>query len=55
MKLALVSLGVLAWFGVAVLAVLMAEWEEPVLGYFPIIAAVLIAWAVGGVVSQRLV
>lgn len=54
MKLALVSLGVLAWLGVALLAILMAEWEEPVLGYFPIVAAVLVAWAAGGLVSRRL-
>jgi hypothetical protein len=54
MKSGLVLLGVLTWMGVASLSVLMAEWGQPVWGYFPIVAAVLTAWAVGQYVSKRL-
>ena len=44
--------GVLAWVGVIVLAVLMAEWGEPVWGFFPIALAVVIAWAIGEYVTS---
>ena len=54
MKLGLFLLGVIAWVAVAVIAVLMAEIDEPVLGYFPILAAVLIAWGAGEYVSRRI-
>ena len=40
MKSILFIAGVAAWAAVAGLAVLMAEWNEPVLGFFPIAAAV---------------
>jgi hypothetical protein len=55
MKLGLVLLGVIAWAGVAVVAVLMAAWEQPVWGFFPILAAVLAAWVVGEIVSRKLI
>ena len=54
MKLGLVLLGICAWAGVALLAIVMAEWDKPVLGYFPILAAVLAAWAVGEYVTGRI-
>jgi hypothetical protein len=53
-KTGLFLLGLLAWVAVAAIAILMAEIDEPVLGYFPIVAAVLIAWGAGEVVSRRM-
>ena len=47
MKQLFVLGGALAWIGVAVLSVGMAAWEEPVWGFFPIAAAVVVAWAIG--------
>jgi hypothetical protein len=54
MKLVLVALGVLAWAGVGVLALAMAEWDEPVWGYFPILLALIAAWAIGEYVSWQI-
>jgi hypothetical protein len=48
----LLAAGVAAWVGVAIVAILMAEWGEPVLGFFPMLAAVLVAWAVGEYVTR---
>lgn len=40
-------LGVAAWIGVAVFAVIaVANWD-PLWGFFPVLAAVVAAWAVG--------
>ena len=40
-------LGVAAWVGVAVFAVIaVANWD-PLWGFFPVLAAVVSAWAVG--------
>ena len=47
MRVALVLIGVLVWAGVALLAVAMAAWDEPVIGFFPILIAVFAAWAIG--------
>jgi hypothetical protein len=44
--------GVLAWAGVIAISVLMAEWDEPVWGFFPIAAAVVTAWAIGEYVTD---
>ena len=44
--------GVLAWAGVVVLSILMAAWGEPVLGFFPIAVAVVVAWAVGEYITD---
>jgi hypothetical protein len=52
MKLTLLFIGLLAWAGVAGLALLMAAWEEPVWGFLPIIAAVFAAWAIGEYVTD---
>jgi hypothetical protein len=48
----LLLLGVLAWAGVFGIAIGMAEWEEPVLGFFPIAIAVLVAWAIGEYITD---
>ncbi len=52
MKYALLALGVLAWAGVAGVAVLMADVDEPVLGFFPIAGAVIAAWVIGEYVTE---
>ena len=40
-------LGVLVWAGVAVFSVIaVANWD-PLWGFFPVLAAVVAAWAVG--------
>ena len=44
--------GVLVWVAVALLAIGMAEWDEPVWGFFPIVLAVLVAWAIGEYVTN---
>jgi hypothetical protein len=49
----LLVVGSLAWASVALFSIAVAEWDEPVWGYFLILAAVLAAWAVGEVVSRR--
>ena len=54
MNLILLALGVAAWSGVIVLSVLMAEWDEPVWGFFPIAAAVVGAWAAGEAITDVL-
>ena len=36
----------------ALVALLMAAWDEPVLGFFPIAAAVVVAWAIGEYVTN---
>lgn len=51
MNLGLFLLGVLAWTGVIALAIGMVIWDEPVLGFFPILAAVVVAWAIGEYVT----
>jgi hypothetical protein len=53
MNLVLFILGVLAWAGVVVLAIGMAEWDEPVLGFFPIAGAVVLAWMIGEFVTEK--
>jgi hypothetical protein len=52
MNLGLFLLGVLAWAGVVGLSILMATWEEPVLGFFPIAVAVVAAWAIGEYITD---
>ena len=44
--------GVIAWVGVIVLSIMMAVWGEPVWGFFPIAAAVVVAWAIGEYVTD---
>ena len=49
-------LGVAAWLGVAVVAVLVVNaWQDDnqILAFLPILAAVVAAWAVGEVVTAR--
>jgi hypothetical protein len=48
----LVVLGVLAWAGVIALSIGMAAWEEPLWGFFPIAAAVVVAWAIGEYITD---
>ena len=48
--------GVLAWTGVAIVAVLVVNfWGDAnqVLAFIPILVAVVAAWAIGEVVTQR--
>ncbi len=52
MTIGLFALGVLAWAGVIALSIGMAVWGEPVLGFFPIAAAVLVAWGVGEYITD---
>jgi hypothetical protein len=52
MNLGLLVLGVLAWAGVVGLSILMATWDEPVLGFFPIAVAVVVAWAIGEYITD---
>ena len=54
MNLLLLLLGVAAWAGVISLSILMAEWDKPVWGFFPIAAAVVGAWAVGEAITEVL-
>ena len=43
-----VILGIAVWAGVAVFAVILAaNVEDKLVGFFPVLAAVLAAWAVG--------
>lgn len=49
-------LGVLAWAGVAGVAVLMVHFFEDdnqILAFIPILLAVIVAWAIGEVVTRR--
>ena len=49
-------LGVLAWTGVAAVAVLVVNaWEDEnqILAFIPIAVAVVVAWAIGEVVTER--
>jgi hypothetical protein len=55
-KLAVLLLGVGAWTGVAILAVLITfnmGDRNQVLMFLPILAAVVAAWAIGEVVTER--
>jgi hypothetical protein len=48
--------GVLAWTGVAVVAVLVVHFwgdDNQVLAFIPILVAVVAAWAIGEVVTER--
>jgi uncharacterized membrane protein len=48
--------GVLAWAGVAAVAVLMVQFFEDdnqVLAFIPILVAVVIAWAIGEAVTRE--
>jgi uncharacterized integral membrane protein len=48
-----ILVGVLAWLLVAVFALFaVANWD-PFWGFFPVLAAVLVAWAVGEWVTRR--
>ena len=47
MRLFLILIGVLVWAAVGCLSILMAAWDQPVWGFFPILAAVVVAWAIG--------
>jgi hypothetical protein len=39
--------------GVIALSIAMASWGEPVWGFFPIAAAVVVAWAIGEYITDR--
>jgi hypothetical protein len=54
MTLALIVVGAAAWGGVVILSLLMAAWEQPVWGFLPIVAAVVVAWAIGEYVTGAL-
>jgi hypothetical protein len=48
--------GVLAWAGVAAVAVLVVNYwgdDNQVLAFIPILVAVVAAWAIGEVVTER--
>jgi uncharacterized membrane protein len=55
-KAVALALGVLAWAGVAALAILITfniGDKNQVLMFLPILAAVVLAWAVGEAVTER--
>jgi hypothetical protein len=55
-RLGLLLLGVLAWLGVAIVAVLVVNaWqdENQILAFLPIAAAVIIAWVIGEYVTEN--
>ena len=55
-RLLLLLLGVLAWLGVAIVAVLVVNaWrdENQVVIFLPIAAAVVVAWAIGEYVTEN--
>jgi len=55
-KLVAIALGCAAWAGVGLLAVLITfnmGGKNQVLMFLPILAAVLLAWAVGEAVTER--
>ncbi len=51
MKLALLLIGIAAWAAVGGIAWLMADWGEAVIGFFPILGSVAVAWVVGEYVT----
>ena len=53
MKMLLVVAGAVAWGGVMALALAMAELGEPVWGFFPIAAGVIVAWMTGEFLTER--
>ena len=56
MKLAALLLGVAAWLGVAIIAVLVVNaWSDgnQVAAFFPIAAAVVVAWLIGEWVTEQ--
>jgi membrane protein implicated in regulation of membrane protease activity len=53
MQVALLAAGVIAWIGVGVLAIGLAEWGEDLLGLIILLLAVLVAWAAGEYVTER--
>ncbi|HXK34505.1 MAG TPA: hypothetical protein VNM91_10880 [Dehalococcoidia bacterium] len=55
-KALVLLLGVAAWVGVAALALFVVEYwgdDNQVLAFIPILVAVVIAWAIGEAVTQR--
>ena len=48
----LLLLGVVAWAGVVALSIGMAIWDEPVLGFIPIVLGVIAAWAIGEYITD---
>jgi hypothetical protein len=55
-RAAALLLGVLAWAGVAAVAVLMVHFfqnDNQILAFIPILLAVIVAWAIGEVVTRR--
>ena len=55
-RLVLLLLGILAWLGVAIVAVLVVNaWqdENQVVIFLPIAAAVVVAWAIGEYVTEN--
>lgn len=46
-------LGVAVWLAVAVFAVIAAASWDPLWGFFPVLAAVFAAWAIGEWVVRR--
>ncbi len=53
MKLTLLMGGAISWIAVAAIAIGMAEWGEPLWGFFPILGAVIVAWAVGEYITDH--
>ncbi len=56
-KVTAIALGVAAWAAVAALAVLIAfnmGDKNQVLMFLPILAAVVVAWAIGEAVTERM-
>ncbi|MEX2236228.1 MAG: hypothetical protein WEB00_01645 [Dehalococcoidia bacterium] len=51
-KATLVLIGVLAWAGVAAAAILLQEWDQ-LWGFFPLLALVIAAWAIGEWVTRE--
>lgn len=45
--------GIAVWALVAVLAMVSAHYWDPLWGFFPVLGAVLVAWAVGEWVTRR--
>ena len=55
-KLTALLLGIIAWAAVAALAVVIAfniDDKNQVLMFLPILAAVVVAWAIGEAVTER--
>lgn len=51
-KATLVLIGVLAWIGVAAAAIALQEWDQ-LWGFFPLLALVIAAWAIGEWVTRE--